>query len=66
MKKKLKLKRWVKVLISVIVVVAGILIYSKLRDIGSINNQFTLTICLLGWFYVLVGQVAILIGLWEL
>lgn len=67
MKKKIKLKKAGKILITALVIALGILIYSKLGDIGSeaTNSKLALTLCFLGWFYVLFVQFAILIGLWE-
>lgn len=67
MKKRIKLKKAGKVLITVLVIALGILIYSKLGDIGSeaTNSKLALTLCFLGWYYVLFVQFAILIGLWE-
>ena len=67
MKKRIKLKKAGKVLITAIVIALGILIYSKLGDIGSeaTNSKLALTFCFLGWYYVLFVQFAILIGLWE-
>ena len=67
MKKKTQLKKAGKVLITALVIALGILIYSKLGDIGSeaTNSKLALTLCFLGWFYVLFVQFAILIGLWE-
>lgn len=67
MKKKIKLKKAGKVLITALVIALGILIYSKLGDIGSetTNSKLALTLCFLGWYYVLFVQFAIIIGLWE-
>ena len=67
MKKRIKLKKAGKVLITVLVIALGILIYSKLGDIGSeaTNSKLALTLCFLGWYYVLFVQFVILIGLWE-
>lgn len=67
MKKRLKLKRWVKVLITAIVIGAGIVIYSGLKTLGSEagTSNFATTLCIVGWFYLVFGQIGILICLWE-
>lgn len=67
MKKKLKLKRWVKVLITLIVIVSGVVIYSGLGDIGSeaSTNATANILCILGWSYLVFGQIIILSGIWE-
>lgn len=67
MKEKLKLKRWVKVVITLIVIVTWILIYSKLGDIGSeaSTNQIAGILCITGWSYLVFVQIIVLAGLWE-
>lgn len=67
MKKKLKLKRWVKVLISVILIGIGIVIYSGLKNIGSEagTNMIADILCITGWSYLVFAQIIILSGLWE-
>jgi hypothetical protein len=67
MKKKLKLKRWVKVLTTLIVIGLGILIYSKLGDIGSeaTTNTLASILCITGWTYLVFVQIVVLSGIWE-
>ena len=67
MKKRIKLKKAGKVLITVLVIALGILIYSKLGDIGSeaTNSKLALTLCILGWYYVLFVQTAVLAVIWD-
>lgn len=67
MKKKLKLKRWVRFLITALVIGAGIVIYSGLKTLGSeaTTTNFAGTLCIVGWFYLVFGQIGILICLWE-
>ena len=67
MKKKIKLKKWGKVLISALVIGMGIGIYSTLKDIGSeaSTNQIAGILCITGWSYLVFVQIIILSGLWE-
>lgn len=67
MKKKLRLKRWVKVLITIIVIALGVVIYSKLGDIGSEanTNQIASILCITGWSYLVFVQILVLSGIWE-
>lgn len=67
MKKRIKLKKAGKVLITILVIALGIVIYSKLGDIGSevTKSNLALTLCLLGWFYEIFVQFPILMVLWE-
>ena len=67
MKKKIKLKKWGKVLITALVIGTGIGIYSVLKDIGSEagTNQIASILCITGWSYLVFVQIIILSGLWE-
>lgn len=67
MKKKIKLKKAGKVLITAIVIALGILIYSKLGDIGSeaTTNQIANILCITGWAYLVFVQIVVLAGIWE-
>ena len=67
MKKKIKLKKAGKVLITAIVIALGILIYSKLGDIGSeaTTNQIANILCIPGWTYLVFVQIVVLVGVWN-
>lgn len=67
MKKKLKLKRAGKVLITAIVIALGIVIYSKLGDIGSeaSTDRIAGILCITGWSYLVFVQIVVLSGIWE-
>ncbi len=67
MKKKLKLKRWVKVIITGLIIGAGVVIYSGLKTLGSeaSTSDFAGTLCIVGWFYLVFGQLGILVCIWE-
>ena len=64
--KKLKLRKWVKVVISVIVVMIGIIIYSGLSNIGidASSNKISGFLCILGWLWIFFGQFAFLSVIW--
>jgi hypothetical protein len=67
MKKKYKLKKWVKVVITLILVSVGIVLYHILGIYGAYASKSTLGsifICL-GWFWLLVGQIGIIYTMWE-
>lgn len=67
MKKRIKLKKAGKVLITALVIALGIVIYSKLGDIGSEanTNQIANILCIIGWNYLVFVQILILAGVWE-
>lgn len=67
MKKKMKLKKWVKVVITLILVSVGIVLYHILANKGayaSKNMWCSMLICL-GWFWLIVGQIIVICTMWE-
>lgn len=67
MKKKINLKKAGKVLITALVIALGIVIYTKLGDIGSeaTTNQIASILCITGWTYLVFVQIVVLAGIWE-
>lgn len=65
--KKYKLKRWVKVVITLMLIVSGILIYRYLGFLGAIEDKTTLgkVFLFVGWFWLLFGQIMMLSLMWE-
>jgi len=65
--KKLRLKRWVKVVITLIVAVVGVSVYLELRKIGADagTSQIADILCITGWSYLVFAQIIILSGIWE-
>lgn len=67
MKKKYRLKPWVKVVITIALIIAGYVIYDMISINGALANESTLAsifICL-GWFWLVVGQIMMLYLMWE-
>ena len=67
MKKKKVLKKWVKVVLTAIVLIIGTLIYNVTYSIGYMaqtSNLYT-TLCVLSWFWLLIGQIAVLDSIWR-
>lgn len=67
MKKKIKLKKAGKVLITALIIALGIGIYSGLGDIGSEASTDMLAgvLCIMGWSYLVFVQIIVLAGIWE-
>lgn len=67
MKKKLKLRLWVKVVITLILVIVGFIIYHYLGIKGSYigENRLTNIFIYLGWFWLVAGQIMVLYVMWE-
>lgn len=67
MKKRYKLKKGAKVVITLILVSVGIVLYQILANKGAYAVESTLGsifICL-GWFWLLVGQIMVIYTMWE-
>ena len=65
--KKRKLKKWVKVVLTTIVLIIGFVIYNITNSIGYMaqTSNFYTTLCMLAWFWLLIGQIAILELIWR-
>lgn len=65
--KKYKLKSWVKVVLSLLMVVTGVTIYRYLGFLGATRseNGYASIFILLGWFWLLAGQIMMLYFMWE-
>lgn len=67
MKKKIKLKKWVKVVITLILVSVGIVLYHFLANNGAyaVKNTLGSIFIYLGWIWLLVGQIMVIYTMWE-
>ena len=67
MRKKYKLKLWVKVVITLTILVIGLEIYYYLLSNGANMGKSIVDsiFILLGWFWLIAGQIMVLKELWE-
>ena len=66
MKRKMKMRKWLRILVSVFLIIIGIQLYYDLSLLGSQQNSlFDEMILILGWIWLLFGQIGILYLLWE-
>ena len=65
--KKLKLKKWVKVVMTLLVIHITFFIWRNTGTLGSLANynDFYLVLCWLAWAYLLIGQVLVYKTIWE-
>lgn len=58
MKKKFKLKGWVKFVLTIILMIGSVIIYSKVGTFGELaqTNEGYQLVCVGAWFWLLVGQ----------
>ena len=65
--KKLRLKRWVKVVLTIFMLVGSVIIYNHTGKIGSlaVKNNFYATLIIVEWSWLIIGQSMLLFFMWE-
>ena len=65
--KKLRLKRWVKVVITLLVIHISFFIWKQTGRIGELaqKDNIYLALCIASWFYLIVGQTLIYEEIWK-
>lgn len=63
----MRLKRWVRVLLTLIVIHISFFIWKQTGRIGELaqESNLYLGICMLTWFYLLIGQMLIYEKIWK-
>ena len=63
----MRLKRWVKVVITLIVIHVSFFIWKQTGTLGNLaqKDNFYLVMCVLSWFVLIVGQVLIYEKIWK-
>lgn len=63
----MKLKRWVRVLLTLIVIHISFFIWKQTGTLGELaqTSRIYLIMCVLSWFYLLIGQVLIYEKIWQ-
>lgn len=64
---KLKLRKWVKVAITILVILFSTFVYVNEGTLGELgqNSNIYLYICITGWVWLFFGQMVVLSLLWE-
>lgn len=67
MKKKFKLKGWVKVALTIILIIGSVVIYSKVGTLGELAQTETgyQLVCVGAWFWLLLGQMIAYSIIWN-
>lgn len=65
--KRLKLRKWVKQVITIILLAIAVIIYQLLgiKGVNAGKNIISDVMLCLGWFWLIIGQIAVLYILWE-
>lgn len=63
----MKLKRWVRVVLTLIVIHISFFIWKQTGTLGRLaqTNNIYLIMCVLSWIYLLIGQILIYERIWK-
>lgn len=67
MKTKLVLKKWVRVVLTLIVLAFSVYLYTQTDTLGKLaeESNFYKTLCLMAWGWITLGQLTIYSIIWE-
>ena len=65
--KKLRMKRWVKVVITILLIHLSFYIWKQTGILGELaqRNSIYLVLSVMSWIYLLIGQAMIYCKIWE-
>ena len=63
----MRLKRWVRVVITLIVIHISFFIWKQIGRLGELAQKDTLylILCVASWFYLIIGQTLIYEKIWQ-
>lgn len=64
---KRRLKKWVKVVLTIGILAFSAFLYSNINDLGMMaqHNDFYAIICMGCWAWIVLGQIMTIAYLWE-
>ena len=62
-----KLRKWVKVVLTMLLLTLSLIIYIKLDYWGFLarSSNFYVVVSIIGWFWLIVGQMVIYSRIWR-
>lgn len=63
----MKLRKWVKVVLTMLLLTLSLIIYMKLDYWGFLarSSNFYVLVSIIGWFWLIVGQMVIYSRIWR-
>ena len=63
----MKLRKWVKVVLTILLLILSLVIYIKLDYWGFLarSSNFYVAVSIIGWFWLIVGQMVIYSRIWR-
>lgn len=65
MKRKIKMTKLGKVIMTTIIVSVGVLLYTYSGKWGEEQTKMSIILCSISWFYLLIAQFVFIHFLWE-
>ena len=62
-----KLRKWVEVVLTILLLILSLVIYIKLDYWGFLarSSNFYVAVSIIGWFWLIVGQMVIYSRIWR-
>lgn len=62
-----KLRKWVKVVLTMLLLTLSLIIYMKLDYWGFLarSSNFYMCVSIIGWFWLIVGQMTVYARIWR-
>ena len=65
-KRRIKMKKGFKILVTIFILITSVQLYYDLAVLGQQqNSNFDIAMLVLGWFWLIFGQISILHLIWE-
>lgn len=63
----MKLRKWVKVVLTILLLILSLVIYIKLDYWGFLarSSNFYVAVSIIGWFWLIIGQMVIYSRIWR-
>lgn len=62
-----RLKRWVKIVLTILLLILSLIIYIKLDYWGFLarSSNFYVVVSIISWFWLIIGQMAVYARIWR-
>lgn len=62
-----RLKRWVKIVLTVLILILSLTIYMKVDYWGFLarSSNFYVAVSIISWFWLIIGQIAVYSRIWR-
>lgn len=63
----MKLRKWVKVVLTMLLLILSLIIYMKIDYWGFLarSSNFYVAVSIISWFWLIIGQIAVYSRIWR-